>query len=298
MNQAAIKADTVYSDGECEEVLLNFFGTRRSAEEITEFRERHPSWEYHYHLSPNRECLLNWIELPEESSVLEIGAGCGALTGLLARQCRHVTASELSPRRAEILRRRHIEHNNIELLTGDFRKNIGQRKFDIICIVGVLEYVERYSTHANAALDFLSFVKSRLASGGRCILAIENKFGLKYWAGCREDHTGRWFESIDDYQQSSGIRTFSRHELAELFKLAGFAKYDFFYPLPDYKFPVEIFSDRYLPASALSLKHSLYPTPDPSSERYFLFDEYAAIDGIIRAKSFPFFANSFLVQAG
>ena len=297
MSQTASSSSQVYSDGECEEVLLNFFASRRSPQEIDEFRKDHSEWEYHYHLSPDRECLLNWLDFPANASLLEIGAGCGALTGLFARRCRHVTASELSPRRAEILRRRHIDAENIELVVGDFRQKVSTRKFDLICVIGVLEYVERYSTHPNAALEFLSFIKSRLASGGRCLLAIENKFGLKYWAGCREDHTGRWFESIDDYQQSSGIRTYSRHELAALFGRAGFLNQSFFYPLPDYKFPLEVFSDEYLPTSALSLKHALYPTPDLSSQRIHMFDEYGAIDGIIRANSFPFFANSFLVQA-
>ena len=297
MSQPAENLSPVYSDGECEEILLNFFATYRSPQEIDQFRKLHPSWEYHYHLSPDREYLLNWIDFPQNASLLEIGAGCGALTGLFSRKCRHVTASELSPRRGEILRRRYVKADNIELLVGDFREKVSTRKFDVICVIGVLEYVERYSTQANAALEFLSFVKSRLAPGGQCLLAIENKFGLKYWAGCREDHTGRWFESIDDYQQSSGIRTYSRHELAELFRSAGFLNQSFFYPLPDYKFPVEVFSDDYLPTSALSLKHALYPTPDLSSDRFHMFDEFGAIDGIIRAQSFAFFANSFLVQA-
>lgn len=297
MNKALPTPDKMYSDGECEEVMLNFFGTRRTPEEIAQFRQKNSGWEYYYHLSPDREFLLNWIDLPSNASVLEVGAGCGALTGLFANRCRHVTASEMSPRRAEILRRRHIEHRNIEILIGDFRQSLSNRSFDLIFVIGVLEYVERYSSHPNAAFEFLSFLRSRLNASGKCYLAIENKFGLKYWAGCREDHTGQWFESINDYQNSDGIRTYSRIELDDLFKSSGFKKTNFYYPLPDYKFPIEIFSDTYLPKSALSFKQGLFPTPSPSSARHYFLDEQAAIDGIIRAKSFPFFANSFLVEA-
>ena len=30
-------------------------------------------------------------------------------------------------------------------------------------------------------------------------MAIENKLGLKYWSGCKEDHTGRYFEGVSKY---------------------------------------------------------------------------------------------------
>ena len=44
-------------------------------------------------------------------------------------------------------------------------------------------------------------------------IAIENKFGIKYWAGATEDHTGRIFDGIQGYGGVERVRTFSRYAL-------------------------------------------------------------------------------------
>ena len=35
-----------------------------------------------------------------------------------------------------------------------------------------------------------------LTPGGRIVIAIENRLGLKYLAGCAEDHLGTYFSGI------------------------------------------------------------------------------------------------------
>ena len=35
-----------------------------------------------------------------------------------------------------------------------------------------------------------------LKKGGRIVIAIENRLGLKYFAGCAEDHLGTYFSGI------------------------------------------------------------------------------------------------------
>ena len=48
-----------------------------------------------YHLSKQRTCCIEWIEADKNADVLEIGAGCGAVTGCLADKYAHVTCVEL-----------------------------------------------------------------------------------------------------------------------------------------------------------------------------------------------------------
>jgi hypothetical protein len=72
---------------------------------------------------------------------------------------------------------------------------------------------------------------------------------------------------------------------------AGFNSLDFYYPLPDYKLPVDVFSDRYLPEAG-QISRSI---PNYDSDRLRLFDERTVYDGLIENDMFPFFANSFLV---
>ena len=47
-----------------------------------------------FQLSELRTGLISWYDFGEAASVLEIGAGFGALTGRLCQMCGHVTATE------------------------------------------------------------------------------------------------------------------------------------------------------------------------------------------------------------
>ncbi len=57
------------------------------------------------------------------------------------------------------------------------------------------------------------------------MIAIENKYGLKYFAGCKEDHLGTYFSGIENYAGGGGVRTFSRNGLEAIFKSCGVQKY-------------------------------------------------------------------------
>ena len=42
-------------------------------------------WPGLYHFSPVRQNILGWYPFKKDASVLEIGAGCGAISGVLCR---------------------------------------------------------------------------------------------------------------------------------------------------------------------------------------------------------------------
>ena len=95
-------------------------------------------------------------------------------------------------------------------------------------------------------LDFLRIISKHLKPDGKIILAIENRLGLKYFAGAPEDHTDLHFFGINGYPGNQSVRTFSKNELGELLENSGFPFLRFYYPYPDYKFPTEIFTDESL----------------------------------------------------
>lgn len=85
-------------------------------------------------------------------------------------------------------------------------------------------------------------ISGYLKEDGKLLIAIENKFGLKYWAGSREDHTGKFFDGLEGYiDTDSKVRTFSKEALKKIITDAGYGRAEFYYPFPDYKFPVQIF---------------------------------------------------------
>lgn len=179
----------------------------------------------------------------------------GALTGLLCQKCDSVTAFEHSPKRAEIIRYRYPEYSNLNVVCGDVLSYNFEQKYDYIMLIGVLEYMGINSTSVDPYSEILLKINQLLKPNGILLLAIENRFGLKYWCGAAEDHTGVPFDGISGYQQNSyttryhksGVKTFSRDTLKKYLEKCGFQQSKWFYPMPDYKFPTMVFSDEYLP---------------------------------------------------
>lgn len=287
----------IYSDGDVELELLKIFQNKNSEKIVNDILINNPSWPMRYHLSPVRENILNWYEFENNKSLLEIGAGCGAITGSLCNKLKKIVANELSELRAKIITKRYENNKNLTVIAGNLSDIKLKEQFDYVSLIGVLEYAGKYTHTQDPFTDFLLQAKSYLKKDGTLIIAIENKFGLKYWAGCKEDHTGKYFDSIENYPNYSGIKTFGKYEITKLLENTGFNKLNFYYPLPDYKLPTEIFSDQYPPAQEHNIRPGIMPHIDFSQNREYLFDEKLAMDNIIDNNQFPFFSNSFLIFA-
>jgi len=119
--------------------------------------------------------------------------------------------------------------------------------FDYICFIGVFEYGQSYIGTQDPYVDWLRMMKGHLKEGGRIVIAIENRLGLKYFAGCMEDHLGTYFSGIEDYADGGGVCTFVRSRLEQMLQESGLEEYSFYYPYPDYKFMTAVYSDQMLP---------------------------------------------------
>lgn len=294
LNLKYYSGSDLYSDGEIENCILEIVKANDRDKYNELIFDRH-EWAVMYHLSDVRENIVGTIELDKKTRVLEIGAGCGAVTGALAERAGNVTCVELSKKRSTINAYRNKDKNNIEILVGNFQdieKELGQ--FDCITLIGVFEYAESYINAENPYIEFLKIVREHLSSEGKIVIAIENKLGLKYFAGCKEDHFGTYFEGIEDYTNTNGVRTFTRRELEKMFKEIGLNEYVFYYPYPDYKFPTKVFSDSYLPKiGELNTNVRNYDT-----DRMYLFNETKVFNTLIRENMFPTYSNSFLIEIG
>ena len=288
----------IYSDGDVEKRLLALLDEGKSEDEI--IATLNDSAIFHT-FSPAREGLLNWYPFKKTDRVLEVGAGMGALTGLLCRTCGEVVALEMSPLRAEILRKRYASKNNLLVVADDINAYQAKEKFDRIVVVGVLEYAAIISQSENPYVAMLQSFRRLLKPDGVVLLAIENRFGLKYWCGAQEDHTGIPFEGIEGYlhgakagaYSKNGVSTFDHETLDNFFEQAGFLARRFYYPFPDYKFPMAVFTDSHLPSfeDIRRIKFSY------SSNAMLIADERSVWQNVIKNNATPFFANSFLVEA-
>ncbi len=102
-------------------------------------RKQHAAWKKEYALFESN--LLPLVNPGFE--MLELGAGTGLFTIPIARRCRHVTAIELSPVMADIIKQKAKRENlgNIDCRTGDIERLDAGGPFDVICSFSALEYV-------------------------------------------------------------------------------------------------------------------------------------------------------------
>lgn len=255
-------------------------------------------WPQKYHLSPSRANAIRALDLPESAVVLEVGAGCGAITRYLGERCRTVDALEPTLARARVAARRTADLPGVAVHSADVEDLPDEPAYDVVVIVGVLEYVGGGGPDRTPYVAFLERLRRVLRAGGLLVVAIENPLGVKYLAGAPEDHSHRVFHSVEGYAEDGPARTFSRRTLAGLAEEAGFASTRILGAFPDYKLTRMVFDERLLTAAPeLAVQIPRFPSPDWVAPRPALADEGLVWNELVSAGVGADFANSFLLVA-
>ncbi|MEK3790944.1 glycoside hydrolase family 99-like domain-containing protein [Paenibacillus sp. FSL R7-0204] len=283
--------ETNYTDGEIIEDKILDFVVNNKHNDLN--GQNNIDWPLFYHLSHLRENILNWYPFKENCRILEVGAGCGAITRLLCEKANYVASVELTYKRANINFERHKEIENLEIFVGNFENMRFDEKFDYVIVNGVLEYAGGFINSDKPYEDFVRGLSKHLKNDGEVIIAIENRIGMKYFSGAKEDHLGELFVGLNDYVNEKNIRTFSKSEISFLLEESGLALKKFYYPYPDYKFPETIYSDEGFELIPLS-----YDTHSYDTDRYMFFDEIKMQSVLVKESVGSSFANSFLIVAG
>ncbi len=218
-----------------------------------------------YYLSSSRENIINWFPISKNSKVLEIGAECGALTGVLCSKAASVVAVDPSKTKSLINAYRYRDYENLEIKVGEIENVLDhiEVKFDLItCLTGKCP-----------DKNLIRTLKAKLSPEGRIVIATGNKNGLKYLAGCAHDDSA----------------AYTRKELERLVDSA-----EFYYAYPDHRFPTTIYSDSFLPKKGELINN----IRNFDSERYIHFDESTEYDYLIDEGIYPSFANSFVLVLG
>lgn len=231
-----------YSDGDDTENRLHRIISESTDVSIFS-RQLHTAcvdWPTTYHLSSARANLLRPLEHLLDGDVLEIGAGCGAITRYLGEAGARVIAVEGSSRRAAIAAQRTRDLPNVTVINDQFERFKPEQKFDVITLIGVLEYAGKFNDAANPVRSMLDAVRALLKPDGVLIIAIENQLGLKYLAGAPEDHLGAPRVGIQGLYKHPGVETFGHLELRQRLVESGFEHIETALPFPDYKLPASI----------------------------------------------------------
>ena len=276
----------MYENKRLENEIYEIIDNKYDFEEII---KKQSSYEYYYHLSKLRENLFVWYPFKEDASLLELGGGYGALTKLFCKKVKEVVSIEDSQKKADIISKR-CNLSNLKVLVDDFSE-IDQlyEKFDYIVLTDFFEYANIFFKSSNPFKDYLVYLKKFLKEDGVILLAISNRFGLKYFAGFKEEHVNEFFTGIDDFPKDK-VRTFTKGEIEDIIKSAGFTNYKFFYPYPDHIFPIVINTDKYINEILYERKATIV------KERANFFRENKVNQTLTDENISQHFSNSFLIE--
>jgi 2-polyprenyl-3-methyl-5-hydroxy-6-metoxy-1,4-benzoquinol methylase len=288
-----------YSDGESsEEYLRDVFQKAGDLSSQSYELERYVrDWPSEYHLSRKRSQLLRGFTFDRNARVLEVGCGCGAITRYLGETFDDVVAIEGSPTRATLARMRTRDMPNVSILNAPFQDVRFKTPFDIIFCIGVIEYSKMFVGGPDPHDSVLRFFSDMLAPDGAVVIAIENQFGLKYFASSAEDHNGIMFDGLEAYPRHDTHRTFGYGELRE--RLARhFREIRFLFPYPDYKLPSCVLSEEAFRKANFGEVIGNFAPRDYSKARTPVFDQRLVLMELAKNGMLHFFSNSFLVVAG
>lgn len=228
-----------------------------------------------YAFSPLRENLVEWVEFEPDARVLQIGSDYGSFTGILAERAGEVVVLDPRDENLEVNRIRHGERGNVNYVRGDLRDQVQWKKNELAKLkaesdgnsaIGIAGrnaelfkvYKSKYGTEASDIKDimfrpfdyivlggFLMECKKEEAAEllreaadylkpcGVMLAAVENETGVRYWMGAPK-------------QENSYLEPEFRSLFEELTTTWG-GSFTMYYPVPDYRYPVAVYSDHYLP---------------------------------------------------
>lgn len=221
-----------------------------------------------YALSQGRENLIGWLDFSGHEEVLQLGADYGALTGLLAEACGHVTVADGLDENLAVCRERNRDKENISYIK-DWKGQAGKAYDWVICCG---------PSKDGELKEELSSMAGLLKEGGRIALACENALGLKFLSGAAYDGEEAHY---------------TRGELLAALKEVGLGQAEFFYPMPDFRLPVSVYSDAFLPGPG-DLGD---PVDSWDEKRYACIKEGEVYGRLAGEGQFGTFAAGFLVIA-
>lgn len=251
-----------------------------------------PSADLIYNFSEQRSNCISWLPIDKSSKVLELGAECGAITSYLVKKAGRVDAIESSLEKCRVNLERNKDSDNLKVYCGDFSRfeEILDKDYDYIFILNNDEVAENREKLA----IIIKKLNQHLSTSGKLVYAVNNRLGIKFFAGSRENAAKAYFEGITGFKADGREYAYSKDALVNIFNQAGISEYSVYYPYPDFLFMHTLYSDDRLPKTG-ELTDNL---KNLTGERMSLFDEKSAFDSLIKDGNVALFLNSFLIITG
>ena len=203
--------------------------------------------------------IISWYPIKSEDSVLQIGEDEHILEALKEKTNNVTTIASL--------------------------EDAEDTKYDYITLIGYFEKLKS-EEEINAVLKYS---QNHLNKNGKILLAMKNRFGMKYFSGDK-------YNSLETYEsiEKESETVLSKGGIEKLLLSLNF-KYKFYYPLPDYEYANVIYSNDFMPTEDSIEQRDLTLC---SNNAYLNFSEKNAYKQLLKNEKnlFPFFANSYFIE--
>jgi SAM-dependent methyltransferase len=154
-----------------------------------------------YAFNAERGAGIYLLDIGQDSVVLDFGSGWGNLTRVAADVAMTVVSMDLTYESLLFSKTLGDRNNVISVHGGDGNHlPFSSHTFDAVILNGVLEWIPEGKdltvSPRTVQERFLREVHRILKPSGQAYIGIENRFGLFYWFGIREDHTGLRFGAL------------------------------------------------------------------------------------------------------
>ena len=153
-------------------------GCRTSSGAVEHYNEAYLSWQRKKGVA--KAAATNWtamLGVRRGETVLDFGAGTGAILSLLKGTSRRVAVEYSQPAR------QYIKAHDASIETYQYPEQVGRRSVDLIYTTSVLEHVE-------CPVQELRALHRSLRAGGRLVVGVKNE-GLEMWRAWSPDNIDR-----------------------------------------------------------------------------------------------------------
>ncbi len=234
-----------------------------------------------YALSDQRELLLEWYDFEPDAKLLQVGADYGAMTGLYRSEVAQVTVLDTNKEALETVRLRYPGAESIDYVQKSLAEYASEAE-------NVYDYVMMVGQEKALCQQEIDDAKRLLKPDGILIVAVPNALGMKYLAGTAREENALTKKRLQTMLCGDFLSAEVGQGRGACMK-TGFLR--FYYPMPDYRTPISIYSDEYLPKKGdLTRVIPAYDYP-----QYHVMDMGEGFDAVCEDGKFDLYANSYLV---
>lgn len=245
---------------------------------------------YYKNLFYIREAIVHLMDIDKSQNILEIGSGCGAITGKLCEKANKVTCIDVSKERSCVNAYRHKKFDNLCICVGNYEHVLEDidDKFDVITLIGIMDENTEYEIK-NSLEYYINIAKKKLTLKGKLYVAVDNKLGIYYLSGGKRTNDRMYFQSVNSLDD---VVRYTKGELKKIVLSQGMKITKWMYPYPDYIFPIKNYTDMRLPKND-ELAEEIY---DIESEHLNLFNIKNMYNILINEGLYSDFVNSYLIE--